>query len=83
MLWCASSLFLNAGFFEYDKYPDLKQCASDITEVYDDLSKAVQDIKEESVDGVREGIKLIGESLTEVSTAIQDCQVSMSSNAHT
>ena len=23
------------GFFEYDKYPNLKQCASDITEVYD------------------------------------------------
>ena len=22
-------------FFEYDKYPNLKQCASDITEVYD------------------------------------------------
>ncbi|WZN63776.1 hypothetical protein HKI87_08g53270 [Chloropicon roscoffensis] len=62
------------GFFEYDKYPNLKQCASDITEVYDDLDQAIEDIKEKSVDGVKEGIKLIGESLTEVSNAITDCK---------
>ncbi|QDZ20745.1 hypothetical protein HOP50_04g32670 [Chloropicon primus] len=62
------------GFFEYEKYPNLKQCASDITQVYDDLDMAVKDIKEESVRGVKEGIRLIGESLTEVSTAITDCQ---------
>ena len=59
---------------EYEKYPNLKQCASDVYEVYDDLDMAIKDIEEKSVDGVKNGIKLIGESLTEISTAITDCQ---------
>ena len=38
------------------------------------MDQAIEDIKEKSVDGVKEGIKLIGESLTEVSNAIADCK---------
>ena len=38
------------------------------------MDQAIEDIKEKSVDGVKEGIKLIGESLTEVSNAITDCK---------
>ena len=38
------------------------------------MDKAIEDIKEKSVDRVKEGIKLIGESLTEVFNAITECK---------
>ncbi len=62
------------GFFDFDKYPDLKSCASEIAEVYDDLDQAVQAIEQKDVHGVRQGLKLIGQSLDEVSDALRDCK---------
>ena len=52
----------------------LQACASDIYEIYDDLVQAIGYLKGKDSGSVADGLKLVGEALTEVGTAIKDCK---------
>ena len=51
-----------------------QQCASDLYEVYDDVDHAIQLLEKKTAKSVAAGIALIGQSFTELSTAIGDCK---------
>lgn len=62
------------GFFGSDDFPRLKACASDATDAYDAIKKAIGEIEEETFDSVLQGVKDLGAAYQSLKDGLSKCK---------